>query len=68
MNIKKLGFKTTAVLFLLSAALLLGVALVYAADICQIIRIQEGKGAGGTRLEIFPKKVTVAGRHLHGVD
>jgi len=59
MNIKKLGFKTTAALFLVSAALLLGSSLVYAADMCQIIRIQEGKGAGGTRLEIFPEKITV---------
>jgi outer membrane protein OmpA-like peptidoglycan-associated protein len=59
MNIKKLGFKTTAALFLLSAALLLGSSWVYAADTCQIIRIQEGKGAGGTRLEIFPEKIMV---------
>jgi outer membrane protein OmpA-like peptidoglycan-associated protein len=59
MNIKKLGFKTTAVLFLVSATFLLGSSLIYAADMCQIIRIQEGKGAGGTRLEIFPDKITV---------
>ena len=59
MNIKKLGFKTRAGLFLVSAALLLGSSLVYAADTCQMIRIQEGKGAGGTRIEIFPEKVTV---------
>jgi len=59
MNIKKLGFKTRASLFLVSAALLLGSSLVYAADTCQMIRIQEEKGAGGTRLEIFPGKITV---------
>ena len=68
MNIKKLRFKTTFVLFLVSASLLLGSSLVYAEDTCQIIRIQEGKGAGGTRIEIFPEKITVACRHLHGVD
>ncbi len=59
MNIKKSRFKTTAVLFLVSAVLLLGSSPVYAGDMCQIIRIDEGKGAGGSRLEIFPEKVTV---------
>jgi hypothetical protein len=59
MNIKKLCFKTTAALFLVSAVLMLGNSLVYAADKCQIIRIQEGKGAGGTRLEISPERITV---------
>ena len=56
MNIKKLGFKKTSVLFLVSAALLLGGSLVYAADNCQIIRIQQDKGAGGTRIQIVPEK------------
>lgn len=59
MNRRKLRFKTKTVLFLVSAVLLLGSSLAYAADTCQIIRIQEGKGAGGTRLEIFPEKITV---------
>ena len=59
MNIKKLRFKTTAILLLVGAALLLGGSLVYAADMCQIIRVKEGIGAGGTRLEIFPEKITV---------
>jgi hypothetical protein len=59
MNIKKLRFKKTAVLFLVSAALLLGSSLVYAADDCRIIRIQKDKGAGGTRIQIVPEKVTV---------
>jgi len=57
MNIKKLRFKTTAILLLVGAALLLGGSLVYAADMCQIIRVKEGMG--GTRLEIFPEKITV---------
>jgi hypothetical protein len=57
MSIKKLSFKTVFVLA--SAALFLGSSLVYAVDTCQIIRIQEGKGAGGTRIEIFPEKITV---------
>jgi len=59
MNRGKLRFKITAGLFLVSAVLLLGTGPTYAADMCQIIRIDEGKGAGGTRLEIFPEKLTV---------
>ena len=59
MNIGKLSLKTTTVLFLVSAALLLANCMVYAGDICQIIRIQQGKGGGGSRLEIFPSKITV---------
>jgi hypothetical protein len=59
MDIKKLRFKTTAVLFLVSAALLLSSSLVYAADDCRIIRIQQDKGAGGTRIQIVPEKLTV---------
>jgi len=59
MNIIKLSFKTTTILFLVSAVLLLSTSIVYAGDYCQIIRIEEGQGAGGTRLEIFPEKITV---------
>ena len=59
MNIKKSSFKTTIVLFLVSAALLLSTGMVYAEDTCQIIRIVQGKGAGGSRLEIAPAKATV---------
>jgi len=59
MNIIKLNFKTTTLLFLVSAFLLLGTSIVYAGENCQIIRILEGKGAGGTRFEIFPEKITV---------
>ena len=59
MNIKKLGFKTTAALFLVSAALLLSTGIVYAEGSCQIIRIQQEKGAGGSRIDIYPAKVTV---------
>jgi len=59
MNIRKLSFKTTTVFFLVSAALLFATCMVYAGDRCQIIRIETGKGGGGSRLEIFPSKVTV---------
>ena len=59
MNTKKSCFKTIAVLFVVSAVLLLGSSPVYAADTCQIIRIDKGIGAGGTRLEIFPEKITI---------
>ena len=60
MDIKKLSYKKSAVLFLVSALLILASSLVFAAaNRCQMIVIQEGKGAGGTRLEIFPEKVTV---------
>ena len=59
MNIKKSSFKTTAVLFLVSAALLLSSGMVYAEGSCQIIRIQQEKGAGGSRIDIYPAKVTV---------
>jgi hypothetical protein len=59
MNRRKLRIKIRAGLFLVSAVLFLGSSIVSAAEKCQIIRIQEGKGAGGTRLEIFPEKITV---------
>jgi hypothetical protein len=59
MNIKKSSFKTTIVLFLVSAALLLSTCVVYAEGSCHIVRIEEGKGVGGTRIEIFPEKITV---------
>lgn len=55
----KLCVKIVTGLFLVGAVSLLGSTLTYAADTCQIIRIEEGKGAGGTRIEIFPDKITV---------
>jgi len=57
---KKLRFKTKAVLFLASAALLLGSSLVYAADDCRIIRIKKDIGSGITRIQIVPEKLTVS--------
>ncbi len=59
MNIKKSGLKTTAVLFLASAALLLSTGIVYAEGSCQIIRIEQEKGVGGSRIDIYPAKVTI---------
>ena len=59
MKTKVSCFKSAAVLFLMSAVLFLGSSPLCAGDTCQIIRIDKGKGAGGTRLEIFPEKVTV---------
>lgn len=59
MNLRKMSFRTTAVLFLVSAALLLSTGMVYAGDKCQLIRIEMGKGGAGSRLEIFPQKITV---------
>ena len=60
MDIKKLRFKTTAVLFLVCAALLFGSSLVYAEDKCHVIRIQKDIGAGITRIQIIPEKITVS--------
>jgi len=59
MNIRKLSFKTTTVLFLLGAALLLSASMVYAGDSCQIIRIHKDKAGGGSSLLINPEKITV---------
>ena len=59
MEIKRLCYKTKTAFVLVSTFLLFGASLVYATDSCQFIRIQEGKGAGGTRIEISPEKVTV---------
>jgi hypothetical protein len=38
--------------------LLLGFSLV-GANMCQIIRIEDEKGSGGTRLTLLPEKITV---------
>jgi len=59
MNMKKLCFKTSPFFLLAIAILLWGISPTYAADQCQIIRIEEGKGAGGSRIEIFPEEITV---------
>ena len=59
MNIRKLSFKTTAVLFLLGAALLLGSSMVYAEASCQIIKITNDKAGGDSSVQIIPEKVTV---------
>ena len=60
MNIRKLSFKTTTVLFLLGAALLLGSSMVYAEESCEIIRITKIQAGGGSRILIRPEKVTVS--------
>ena len=59
MNIRKLSFKTTAVLFLLGAALLLGSSMVYAEGSCQIIKITNDKAGGDSSVQIIPEKITV---------
>ena len=59
MDIKKFYLKIKTALFFVSAILLLGSSLVYAGEACQIIRIDEGKGPGGSRIEIMPSKITV---------
>ena len=59
MNTNTFCFKTTPLLTIVSAILLLGTSLAFGGDACQIIRIDEGKGAGGSRIEIFPEKITV---------
>lgn len=60
MNIRKLSFKTTTVLFLLGSALLLGSSMVYAGGSCQIIRITKDKAGGGSSILINPKKARVS--------
>jgi len=59
MDNKKLNQKSRLVLVLISAVLLLGSSLVYAAERCQMIVIEEGQGAEGARLRITPEKVTI---------
>ena len=59
MDIRKLGFKTTMISFLVSAALMLSTCMVYAGDTCQLIRIRLDKAGGGSRVRIFPEKITV---------
>ena len=53
------SLKPTAVVLLLGALLLFCASLTYAADRCHFIRIEEVKGAGQHRIDIFPSKVTV---------
>ena len=59
MSNKKLRFKTTAALLLVGAFLLFCGSLAYAGDRCQIIRVEEMKGAGQHRIDIFPSRITV---------
>jgi hypothetical protein len=59
MKNKILCFKTTVALLLVSAVLMLVSSPLQAADLCQVIRIEQEKGSGGTRLEIYPEKITV---------
>ena len=59
MDIRKLGFKTTMISFLVSAALMLSTCMVYARDSCQLIKISKEKAGGGSSVQIFPEKVTV---------
>ena len=59
MSIRKLSFKVTMVLFLVSAALMLSTCMVYAGDTCQLIKIQGKISDGGSNVQIFPEKVTV---------
>jgi outer membrane protein OmpA-like peptidoglycan-associated protein len=60
MNIRKLSFKTTTVLFLLGAALLLGSSMVYAEGSCKIITITKIQAGGGSSILIKPEKATVS--------
>jgi len=59
MDIRKLGFKTTMISFLVSAAFMLSTCMVYAGDSCQFIKIRKKGAGGGSSVEIFPEKITV---------
>jgi len=59
MDIRKLGFKTTMISFLVSAALMLSTCMVYAGDNCQLIKITKEKAGGGTSVRITPEEITV---------
>jgi len=59
MDIRKLGFKTTMISFLVSAALMLSTCIVYAGDSCQIIKIRKEKAGGGSSVQVIPEKITV---------
>lgn len=56
-NINK-AQRLTCLILLAVGALLLGSSLVNS-KMCQIIRIEDEKGSGGTRLTISPEKITV---------
>ena len=59
MSNKKLPFRTPTVLLLVGALLMIWGSPAYAGDRCQIIRVEEMKGAGQHRIDIFPSKITV---------
>lgn len=58
MKIKKQGFDTSTVLFIALAILMLIGSLAHA-QMCQVIRIDQTKGGGSTRIEIAPEKITI---------
>jgi hypothetical protein len=59
MHIRKPSLTRTILSFLFITAFFLGASMVYAGDTCQIIRIQRDRAGEGSRVLIFPEKVTV---------
>lgn len=58
MKIRAFRFNSTTTMLVVCAILLLTHNMLYA-DVCQIIKIEEVKGAAVTRVEIIPEKITV---------
>lgn len=58
METKKRGKKVICI-GMLSVAVLLWSGIVFSADMCQIIRVSSEKGAGSTKVMVFPEKITV---------
>jgi hypothetical protein len=59
MNIKKLCFKTKAVLVMVCAVLLLCSSMAYAGDGCEFIKVIKERAGGGSSVRISPEKITV---------
>lgn len=58
MNIIKAHIHSTVVWVISGIILMMACGLVHA-DTCQIIRIEQGRGGSGARLEIIPEKLSV---------
>ena len=59
MKIKKLSLNTSVFFVLVCLVLIMGSNSIFAADMCQIIRLEPDKTAAGTRVGIRPENITI---------
>lgn len=59
MKFKNGCLKHYKIILLLVITFFVGSSYVSAGNMCQIIRIEKGKGGGGTRVELYPERITV---------